>query len=359
MEYPVQTQKQLDEHVAAAVRLHFDPQGGSPYWIRKARELGIDALEIGSYKDLQAFGLFDPNELRYLPPSEFSPKSRMNFQRYCPRIFETGGSTGIPKRIIDSSHQEANAHWVGKIMRRHGFGDKGNWLDLFPSGPHAVSWFTQSIARSREELCYRIDIDPRWVKVLCEEERFEILDRYLDHVMKQACDVLRSQEIGYLFATPKLLARLADHYDFSKSKIRGILCGGTQITPEFHRLIRTEIAPQADFCALYGNTLMGVAPQFPSAVDSSGPSPWSIAYYPHFPHFVLELVDEADTSRVVAYGERGRVKLAVMNEDVFIPAMLERDSGIRMRPIAGAPWDGIADVTTCAAMESCVAEGVY
>jgi hypothetical protein len=349
----------LDQHVRDIVRTHFDPERGAPYWIRRAKELALDPFrEILGFSDLTRLGFFDPENLRTLSPTEFLPRSRLDFSRFAPQVFETGGTTGRPKRVIDTAHQEANGRWVSEVMRLHGFGRKGWWLDMFPSGPHAVSRFTYNIARAREELRFCVDLDPRWVKKMGHDGQVDVLDRYVDHVIEQAVSILESEPIRYLFTTPRLLERLVVATDLRAHGIEGILCGGTEISRELHRQIRTKILPQGAFCALYGNTLMGVAPQAPGRTTSLN-DPWSIGYYGHFPHFVIELVDQADASRCVSYGVQGQVKVTVMNEDLLLPQLLERDVGTRLPPSAGFGWDGIADVQTMSSLQGELVEGVY
>ena len=41
--------------------------------------------------------------------------------------------------------------------------------------------------------------------------------------------------------------------------ITGVFCGGTEMTPQFHRFAVEELLEGAYFAPTYGNTLMGLA----------------------------------------------------------------------------------------------------
>ncbi|MGW5064789.1 hypothetical protein ACWEQJ_01515, partial [Streptomyces cyaneofuscatus] len=72
----------------------------------------------------------------------------------------------------------------------------------------------------------------------------------------------------------------------------------------------------------------------------------------------LHLVDEA--GEPVAYGERGRVRLHLVSEEMFLPNVLERDTAIRIEPRDGSTVDGLADVQTYRTLDDvAIIEGVY
>ena len=47
--------------------------------------------------------------------------------------------------------------------------------------------------------------------------------------------------------------------------ITGVFCGGTEMTPQFHRFAVEELLEGAYFAPTYGNTLMGLAIHKPPA----------------------------------------------------------------------------------------------
>lgn len=349
----------LDDHVRKIIKYHFNPITGTPYWIRYAKKLGIDPIrEIECYEDLRLLGDLNSDDLKVINVEDFIPKSRLDFKKYNPHVYETGGTSGDPKRIIDTTHQKENAVWICKILKYHGFKEKGNWLNLFPSGPHAVSLLTYTIARERGELSYSIDIDPRWVKLLIRENQKDTMELYIDHIINQAIRILETQNIKYIFTTPKLLEELILKFDI-KNNIKGIICGGTPISTEFYKFIKNEALPNVDFCAIYGNTLMGVAPQIPNEMLKNNDSPWSINYYSYFPNFIIDVVDKDNPSIKVKYGQQGRVKITVLNKDVFIPGLLERDVCTRIESSQLFKWDGISNISGFRHMQADIVEGVY
>lgn len=56
------------------------------------------------------------------------------------------------------------------------------------------------------------------------------------------------------------------------------------------------------------------------------------------------MVDSRDWRREVAAGERGRVLIVTLLEDLFIPNLLERDSAVRVGPHPWFPWEGVSSV---------------
>ncbi|MEI5097539.1 hypothetical protein RB200_01315 [Streptomyces sp. PmtG] len=73
-------------------------------------------------------------------------------------------------------------------------------------------------------------------------------------------------------------------------------------------------------------------------------------------------MDPANPWREVAEGERGRVRVTTLLEDLFLPNLLERDSAIRTGPHPWFPWDGVAAVRPFqdgTGTEGEAVEGVY
>ena len=67
-----------------------------------------------------------------------------------------------------------------------------------------------------------------------------------------------------------------------------------------------------------------------------------------------------DTTREVAYGERGQARVSLLSRDLLLPWTLERDSALRIKPTDAYPQDGVADVRPLASEGAAsVVEGVY
>jgi hypothetical protein len=105
----------------------------------------------------------------------------------------------------------------------------------------------------------------------------------------------------------------------------------------------------------YGNTLMGLAASAPSGPANN----YKIAYYAPQPRAVIEVVDFDDASRIVEYGQTGRVRLTTLTNEFFMPGFLERDEGEREPPCGQYPWDGVSGVRPYRAFASTTTIGVY
>ena len=89
----------LDAWVREVVEWHFNPETGSPFWLERAETLGFDPRrEVQTYDDLSRFGFFEDEWLRGGPVRRWVPKALSHKPVY---VFETGGSTGVPKSRIN------------------------------------------------------------------------------------------------------------------------------------------------------------------------------------------------------------------------------------------------------------------
>jgi phenylacetate-coenzyme A ligase PaaK-like adenylate-forming protein len=158
-----------------------------------------------------------------------------------------------------------------------------------------------------------------------------------------------------MFTTPKLLEALAEKINLAHYGITGIFCGGTELTPQFHRFAREELAPGIDFVPTYGNTLMGLATHKPFDPADN----YEIIYHAPQPRAVVEIVKPDNAEEKVAYGSVGRVMLTTLTKETFIPRFLERDQAIRRPPCEPYPWDGAGNVQPFQGMGMSVVEGVY
>ena len=59
---------------------------------------------------------------------------------------------------------------------------------------------------------------------------------------------------------------------------------------------------------------------------------------------MIEVVDPNDHSKLVDYGETGRVRLTTLTKEFFMPRFLERDEAEREPPCEAYPWDGVRNV---------------
>jgi hypothetical protein len=243
-----------------------------------------------------------------------------------------------------------------ETLSDEGFPPGANWLMLGPSGPRRLRLAVEHLAQVRGGICFCVDMDPRWVIRLIKMGQLDMLEDYKEHVIHQGLTLLRAHDdIQCMFTTPKLLEALCEKVSLRQVGIKGVFCGGTEMTSQFHRFAREELLDGAEFVPTYGNTLMGLAchKPFDPADD------YMIIYHAPEPRAVLRVVEPDEPNQVVDYGERGRVKLTTLTKEFFMPAFLERDEAIRTRPIPQYPWDGAGDVRPFRKMESNVVVGVY
>ena len=150
--------------------------------------------------------------------------------------------------------------------------------------------------------------------------------------------------------------RLAARGHRTIAGVRGVFCGGTEMSPQNVRFLCEEILEeQVQFVPTYGNTLMGLACHKPGFEQED----YSITYYAPQPRAVLRVNDPDDSRQNVDYGQWGRVELTTLTKELFLPRFLERDEAKRCEPCADFAWDGVAEVRPFGANEETIVEGVY
>jgi hypothetical protein len=351
----VQTARaELDAWTREVVEWHFNPGTGCPFWLEYAKDLDWDPrTEIRRFDDLSRFGLFEDDWLRGGPIRRWVPKGFGDAPVY---VFETGGSTGVPKSRVAIDDFRTDYSAFSETLNDDSFPRGSNWLMLGPSGPRRLRLSVEHLAQVRGGICFCVDMDPRWVIKLIKQGQLDQLEAYKAHIIQQGLTILRAHDdIHCMFTTPKLLESLCERVSLKQVGIKGVFCGGTEMTRQFHRFAREELLEGAEFAPTYGNTLMGLAchKPFDPADD------YAIIYHAPQPRAVLRVVDPEEPNRVVNYGEWGRVHLTTLTKEFFVPGFLERDEAIRTRPIPEYPWDGVSDVRPFRSLETKVVEGVY
>jgi phenylacetate-coenzyme A ligase PaaK-like adenylate-forming protein len=357
--------EQLDAHAYETVQWHFHESTGCPFWLEKAKELKFDPLkEVKNFDDIKKFPEFEDEWLRGGPVRRWVPKAFADKPTY---VFETGGTTGIPKsRVVIEDH------WIDYENFSHTLPDEyfpkgANWLMLGPSGPRRLRLAVEHLCQFRGGICFCIDLDPRWVVKLIKKGWMEHLEEYKKHCIDQAITILTAgHDIKCMFATPKLLDALCAELEkrgttLKETGVTGIFSGGTEFTPQWTRYCIEELfggPPEESgiyMTPTYGNTLMGLACSKPVTAAEK----YKIAYYAPQPRAVIEVVDFDDYNKVVPYGETGRVKLTTLTKEFFVPGFMERDEGERETPFAKYPWDGISGVRPWRGVASQTTVGVY
>ncbi|HTQ38923.1 MAG TPA: hypothetical protein VMJ32_07840 [Pirellulales bacterium] len=355
----------LNAHVYETVQWHFHPSTGCPFWLAKASELKFNPLtEVRSFDDLKKFPEFQDEWLRGGPVRRWVPKALADKPIY---VFETGGTTGIPKSRIASEDFRIDYELFSQTLPEKYFPHGSNWLMLGPSGPRRLRLAVEHLAQHRGGICFCIDLDPRWVIKLIKRGWMEHLEAYKQHCIEQAITILRAgHDIKCMFTTPKLLEALALELEKRGSSIpqegiTGIFSGGTEFTPQWTRFAVEEFLggpPEQSgvyMTPTYGNTLMGLAASKPvTAADG-----YKISYYAPQPRAVVEVVDFKNYNNVVGYGQTGRAKLTTLTKEFFVPGFMERDEGEREPPYEKYPWDGVSGVRPFHELAEATTVGVY
>jgi hypothetical protein len=342
----------LDAWVREVVAWHFDPATGCPFWLDYAAKLGWDPRrEVRTYADLDRFPNFQDDWLRGGPVRRWVPKAYADQPIF---VFETGGSTGVPKSRININDFRTDYEDFSAKLPDEFFPQGSDWMQVGPTGPRRLRLAVEHLAQHRGGICFMVDLDPRWFIKTLKMGQPEWAEGYKRHVIDQALTLMRAHpNIQCLFTTPKLLEALCEKVNLKNAGIKGVFCGGTEMTPKFHKYAVEELLHGVYFAPTYGNTLMGLATHRQLKDD------YAVVYYPPVPRAVIDVVDFDDASRLVEYGKTGRVRLTTLTKEFFMPRFLERDECEREAPCDQYPWDGVRNVRPFSRFSTSVVEGVY
>jgi phenylacetate-coenzyme A ligase PaaK-like adenylate-forming protein len=356
-----QAREKLDAHVREIVQWHFNPDTGTPFWLERAKTFKFNPLkDVQTFDDLELFGLFEDDWLRGGPVRRWVPKALQDKPIY---VFETGGTTGIPKSRININDFRTDYEMMSETLPEEYFPRGANWLMLGPSGPRRLRLAIEHLAQHRGGICFCIDLDPRWVVKLINKRWMEHLEAYKQHCVDQALTILSAgHDIKCMFTTPKLLEALANGLEkqgktIADTGITGIFSGGTEFTPQFTRFAVEELLDNGKvyMTPTYGNTLMGLACSRPVGPHDG----YKITYHAPQPRAVVEVVDFENYGKVVEYGQTGRVLLTTLTKEFFMPRFPERDEGEREPPYGMFPWDGVSGVRPFHVTAASTTVGVY
>ncbi|GAB7035428.1 phenazine biosynthesis protein [Streptomyces sp. NPDC021749] len=353
-----------DDLVKAAMDWHFDPATGSRFWLEAARTWSFDPrADITTLADLAL--LPDVTDrMRTVPVGDLVPKGLAGSGPM--RVFETGGTTGRPRRIVDFAEFRRQAGWWSSFLDREQVPHGGNWLLIAPTGPHAVGHVLRELTALRSAVPLHIDLDPRWVKELLRSGRAKEAQGYIEHLVSQVMDLLTTQTIDVMFCTPPLLEVLAQSpraVELINRSVHTILWSGASMDRDTRDILRHEVFPEVLLRGAYGNTVTGVSPEYaPTAQDAAAAGPYddgSAVFVPCYTGFLMEIVDPASGRERVPYGARGRVLAHTLTRETLLPNNLERDFATRIAPVPGHPADAVADVAPYAEPDTEIIEGVY
>lgn len=174
----------LDAHVREIVRWHFNPETGCPFWLEWRSQADWDPVrEIQSFDDLVRFECFQDDWLRGGPVRRWVPKAYSDRPVY---VFETGGTTGVPKSRINIDDFRIDYELFSKTLPDEHFPRGANWLMLGPTGPRRLRLAVEHLAQHRGGICFCVDLDPRWVIKLIKKGWTEQLKAYRQHVDRKS-----------------------------------------------------------------------------------------------------------------------------------------------------------------------------
>ena len=328
-----QSTSELDARVTRLVELHFHPRHGSRYWLQRAAELGIDALdEIQCSADLLKLGPMDETALAERPIEDFIPAA-LQHQRPHFLITETAGTLGRAKLAVHRRDEFLDAFVAPFIAaaERVNFPRGLNWLFIGPSGPHIIGKAATACASALGSADpFTIDLDPRWAKKLVPGSF--AWKRYLEHIEHQALTLLATQKIGVLFSTPIVLESLIERMSAAqRERIHGLHLGGVSVSAAQRQRFEIQL-PNTVILSGYGNSLFGVQPE----VDFTPAH--GFVYQAHGTRLIVRMIPLDGGQMVerltqdVAYGDRGQVVMTRLDEAQLIVNLVERDSAVRTAP---------------------------
>ena len=332
-----------EERLHHILAIHLDPNDGTPYWLERQAALGFDIpAQIRCLEDLARLGPMPENELAERPIEDFIPGVYASRQDIL--LAQTGGSLGRPKFAVHRSDEFENAFVLPFVQAAEhvGFPRQGHWLFIGPTGPHIIGRAARACARvyGKGDV-FSIDFDPRWAKKLVSGSF--AARRNLEHILDQSLHILHTQRIEILFTTPVVLTCLwLDMSPPERQRIRGIHLGGMAVKSEFMAQL-TEAFPQAVVLSGFGNTLLGMAPQLAYAPETG------MDYFVYGERLIAQMMQEREEqvllNQPVAYGQRGRLVWHRLDEMQMLINLVERDTAIRIEPIAlpGFVGDGLRD----------------
>ena len=309
--------------------------------------------EVSTFSDLcEKFPNFQDEWLRDLPNEVWVPQA---YKGKPFNIFETGGTTGMPKQRIGWEDYRIDYTAFSETLSDEHFPRDHYWMMVGPTGP-LPSLGHRALGERMDAPVTSSTWTPVGSSALIASKQFDQARAYMDHAVDQALTILKHRSVSALFTTPKLLEALSERRDLVRAGIKGVFCGGTTMDKQYARFLVEEVCEggKIGFVPTYGNTLMGLARHHPIGPEND----YSIAYYAPQPRAVLRVIDP-ESNKPVDYDTWGRVELTTMTKEFFMPRFLERDEALRRKPWSEAPWDGVAEVRPFGAMEKNIVEGVY
>src|SRR5262245_34364440 len=139
--------ERLDAHTLEILAWHFGEKTGCPFWLQKRRELPFDPIkDVKCYEDLKKFPPFEDEWLRGGSVRRWVPQAFADKPIY---VFETGGTTGIPKSRIAHDDFRTDYSLFSDTLPDKYFPKGSNWLMLGRSGTRRLGVAVEAFAQYR------------------------------------------------------------------------------------------------------------------------------------------------------------------------------------------------------------------
>ena len=348
----------VEQRLRRVIDVHFHPTWGTPYWLDRARALGLDPRRvIRTTDDLSVLGAMTPLDIRRRPMLDYVPR-RLHERLDELVVAQTGGTTaggGTWTAYRDDEFVEAFVLPFVVAAGALGFPPREQWLFIGPGGPHVIGKVVRHLAAAfGSPEPFAVDFDPRWAKRLPAGSFAR--QRYLGHVIEQAMLVIDAQEVGVLFTTPPVLAALAARMTASqRTRVRAVHYGGLPVSPAEMLHFESDVFQSAVHLSGYGNTLSGCAMELSTRAGRE------IDYFPFGPRLLFETVGEDGSA--APPGVAGEVRFTRLDETMLLVRVRERDHAVLLKPPADAPDEfvlpGLRNPATPAAEAAQIATGLY
>lgn len=313
------------------LQVHFDPHTGTRYWLDRAADLGIDVLKrIRTLDDLSLLGEMTPEALSERPLLDYIPRRfHTRLDRFL--VGRTGGFAGGGGWTAYRADEFEEAFVLPFLAAAAhvGFPCAAQWLFVGPGGAHIPGKVVRYLANTMGGMdAFAVDFDPGWAR--CLPEGSAAREQYLRHILSQSLEILQSQLIEVLFATPPMLRILAQAMsDGQRHRIRGVhYCGAPLASSELLEFQR-DIFPAAVHLTGYGHALAGCCLELDAA---PGRDP---AYFPFGNRLILETVGESGAR--LSPGTPGKLRFTRLDESMLIVRCLTADQAVEVPTPEPAP----------------------
>jgi hypothetical protein len=238
---PETARQALDAWTREVIAWHFDPATGCPFWLDWAAKAGWDPRA----------------EVTGTPTSTSSARSRtsgcgaVRCAAGCLAASPTARCTcsrpaarpGVPKTRINIEDFRIDYSAFSDTLPDAAFPKGADWLSIGPSGPRRLRLAIEHLAQHRGGICFTCRPGSAVGDQAAQARRGPRRRSCTNARHRPGADAAQgARSIQCLFTTPKLLEALCERVSLRRIGIKGVFCGGTEMTPQFHRFAVEEAA---------------------------------------------------------------------------------------------------------------------